>query len=62
MTTNNDQNQTSKESEAFKSTVRKLMQVPTHELKEKLAEVEKKKNDRASESNPDESDRPADQS
>lgn len=50
------------ESEAFKSAVRKLMQVPTHELKEKLAEADAKKDDRPSSSNQDEGDRIAEES
>lgn len=52
----------SNESDAFKSAVRKLMQVPTHELKEKIAEADAKKDDRASELNSNESDRHAEES
>ncbi len=52
----------SEESEAFKSAVRKLMQVPHQELKEKLVEAEAKKDDHASKSPPDEGDRPAEKS
>jgi len=47
----------SKKSQAFKSAVKKLIQVPRQELKEKLAEAELKKGDRPSEPSPDEGDR-----
>jgi hypothetical protein len=61
MPSNTPESDSSQESEAFKSAVRKLMQVPHHELKEKLAEADAKKDDRPTESSPDESDHSDDQ-
>lgn len=48
------------ESETFQSVVRKLMQVPQHELKEKIKEEKNKKGDRASDE--ENTDRPSEES
>lgn len=60
--TNNEQSQASSEFQNFQSLAEKLMKVPQHELKEKIAEEEPKKDDRASDSDAGDNDRPSDES
>lgn len=55
--TNDEQSQASSEFQNFKSLTKKLMKVPPHELKKKIAEEESKKNDRASEPDVEDDDR-----